>query len=85
MRIGLTLLLLFVGFCFIVAAIVSLSVTIAQIVSTNLNDVFGLGAEMVKMPVKEQILRTLLYAGELALGTFLIYLGFYVFKDGEQK
>lgn len=68
-------LLTFLGFCFVIAAVVSLSTVISYIASVNVNQSFNLGAEIVEMSVSEQNLLTFLYAGELAVGTLLIKLG----------
>ena len=44
--------LLLLGFCFIIAAVVSLTTVVSHIASVNVNDAFNFGAEIAKMTVK---------------------------------
>lgn len=74
-KIASSFLLFLIGFCFVIAAVVSLATVVTGIVSVNVNMAFDLGKEIVKFSAREQILLTLLYAAELAIGTLLIKWG----------
>jgi hypothetical protein len=66
-------LLFFFGFCFVISAVVALSTVIHNVAMVNSSSILSTEiAELIKMPIQEQILRTLIYAGELAVGALLI-------------
>jgi len=74
MKFVFALILAFLGFCFVVAAVVSASVTVVQTVISNMGQ-FYVGVALPKLSILEQFLRMFLYAGELSFGTLLIALG----------
>jgi len=69
------------GFCFIISALVSLSVTISHITSVNINGYFNLGAGLHFISIPQQIGVTLFNAAELAIGALFIKRGLITQKN----